>query len=172
MPALNFSGVKVGKLTGVKITGKTENGTLVWQCVCKCGRTCERTSSCLQLSLKGKWKTSCGVCRGIGGALRKLFYIYKRNSRTQGRKWGLTLEQFRKLTSSPCHYTGRPPSSIYNHWNTTYTYNGIDRKDNTKGYTVNNSLPCCVDVNFAKGTMSYSDFIQLCKEVTQHKKLR
>jgi hypothetical protein len=49
----------------------------------------------------------------------------------------------------------------------TFIYNGIDRVDNNKGYTIENCVPCCTAVNYAKLDMSYSDFIQLCKEVTQ-----
>jgi hypothetical protein len=169
MYKLDFSGVKVGKLTGIEVSGKTKNGTLIWTCICERGRECKRTSSCLQLSIKGKWNTCCGICSGTDGAFRKLFYIYKRNAKLQSREWSLTEEQFRTLTSSPCYYTGRLPANVYKHWTTTYVYNGVDRVDNNKGYTIENCLPCCHDVNFAKGRMLHSDFIQLCKEVTQYK---
>ena len=36
--------------------------------------------------------------------------------------------------------------------------NGVDRVDNTKGYSVDNSVPCCKFCNTAKHTMSEGDF--------------
>jgi hypothetical protein len=48
-----------------------------------------------------------------------------------------------------------------------YLFNGIDRLDNAEGYTKENCVPCCAEVNFAKGTMNQKDFINLCKEVAQ-----
>lgn len=43
--------------------------------------------------------------------------------------------------------------------NGAYTYNGIDRVDNNKGYTITNSVPCCKDCNFAKRDMTHDEFI-------------
>jgi hypothetical protein len=89
--------------------------------------------------------------------LKKLFRQYKQGARVRDIEFSLTLDQFKTLVESPCYYTGRPPSP----------YNGIDRLDNTKGYTVENCVPCCSDVNYAKRTMAYSDFLKMCQEVTQ-----
>lgn len=38
-------------------------------------------------------------------------------------------------------------------------YNGVDRKDNAKGYVTGNCLPCCWPCNYAKGSRyTYEQF--------------
>lgn len=44
-------------------------------------------------------------------------------------------------------------------------YNGIDRIDNAKGYTIENSVTCCKRCNFAKRNMSYDEFISWGKKL-------
>ena len=42
---------------------------------------------------------------------------------------------------------------------------GIDRKDNTLGYTLENSVPCCPTCNFAKRGLSVIEFIEWARRV-------
>lgn len=44
--------------------------------------------------------------------------------------------------------------------------NGIDRVDNTKGYSVSNCVSCCYDCNKMKGTLDYITFINRCKHIS------
>jgi hypothetical protein len=44
-----------------------------------------------------------------------------------------------------------------------YTYNGIDRVDNSKGYTPENTVPCCKICNKIKGTGDVQTFKQTLK---------
>jgi len=46
-------------------------------------------------------------------------------------------------------------------------YNGIDRIDNTKGYTPENCVPCCFEVNAMKRDFSEQRFIELCAKVAE-----
>lgn len=41
----------------------------------------------------------------------------------------------------------------------TIVYNGLDRRDNAQGYTLENTVPCCKFCNFAKNVYSEEDFI-------------
>lgn len=121
-----------------------------------------------------------GKPKGHSGVLR-LYTVYKNNA-TKYRKSGLIpflleLSEFRQITSSPCHYCGVLPSKMVNDghgkinaWG-QYFYNGIDRKDPNVGYTVENSLPCCENCNFAKGTMSYQRFIAYLDRVAKFRQL-
>jgi hypothetical protein len=47
-----------------------------------------------------------------------------------------------------------------------YVYNGLDRKNSQKGYTIRNVVPCCGVCNHAKHTMNYKDFIAWLDRVT------
>ena len=45
--------------------------------------------------------------------------------------------------------------------------NGIDRKNNSTGYSVLNCVSCCKTCNFAKKNMSYKDFIGYLNRVSE-----
>lgn len=49
-----------------------------------------------------------------------------------------------------------------------FTFNGIDRLDNSGGYVSGNIVSCCQRCNMAKGKMSAGDFIGLCMAVSAH----
>ena len=93
-------------------------------------------------------------------AFNALVRTMKRNAATRNLKWRLTDGQVALLTKQLCHYCGAAPSQTHNRktWNGNYIYNGLDRADNTKGYTVDNVVPCCKVCNGAKGTMTVEEF--------------
>lgn len=84
------------------------------------------------------------------------FAQYKGGARHRGIEFTLTKEQFLSFWQKPCYYTGRPITTI-----------GLDRVDNSKGYTMDNVVPCCKDVNLAKRALSAEAFLALCKDVVR-----
>ncbi len=80
--------------------------------------------------------------------VREMFNTYSGRCRRKNVYWGLTLEEFYKLSQSNCTYCGCEPM---NTCRKVFTYNGIDRKDNQKGYSRGNSVPCCGVCNSIKG---------------------
>ena len=100
-------------------------------------------------------------------ARNKLYHKYKTNARRRGIKWGLTKEQFYAITKNKCFYCGkRAVQLIKDRWKKyECRYSGVDRKSSRRGYTVKNSVPCCSTCNYAKGQMTASDFIRMCKRV-------
>ena len=94
----------------------------------------------------------------------------KRNSekiRTHLRMWKysrLTYQAKREIhRGAACHYRG---GSLPD-----YGY-ALDRKDNTRGYTRENVVPCCEICNLVKGDrLSYLEMLELGKAVT-HIRLR
>ena len=54
--------------------------------------------------------------------------------------------KFVELTAKECHYCGKEGP------------NGIDRVDNSKGYILENCVPCCKHCNYVKGNLSINDF--------------
>jgi len=57
------------------------------------------------------------------------------------KEWAITIDEYAKLISKPCYYCEDffAAKSKYG--------SGLDRIDNTKGYTVDNVLPCCKQCN-------------------------
>jgi hypothetical protein len=101
-----------------------------------------------------------------------LYRSYIRAAKYRGVSWGLSVDDFRKLTSSRCGYCGALSSLKTTGHATygTYIYNGIDRVDNKKGYAIDNVVACCETCNKAKRTMTLSEFIAWIDNVYAFKK--
>jgi hypothetical protein len=69
----------------------------------------------------------------------------------------LTDELCYQMMTSPCHYC---------HFKSDTTLNGIDRMDNTRGYTVENCVGCCGTCNFMKGSMDPITFLRRCFHIS------
>lgn len=109
-------------------------------------------------------------------ARNSIFRIYQwqaahRRNSDEELEWTLTKEEFTKLTSSPCHYCGVPPSNLSTVGNSKYSYNGLDRKDNDEGYTPDNVVPCCWECNNKKRTTHYDEFLDWIKRIHDHMQL-
>jgi len=63
------------------------------------------------------------------------FTAYKGKPDIKGR-WFLTIEQFAQAIKPACYY-------CHGFFGKTTTGSGLDRVDNTKGYTVDNVVSCC-----------------------------
>ena len=186
--AMDLTGQKFGRLTVIKRSfPNTKNGETNWLCKCDCGNKkiihghrlrIGKTKSCGCLrreicsSLQGKYPQS-GLQRylGIGvGNMRAVISKYKQNAKKGGREYKLTEEQFKEITKKDCYYCGAKPNnerkSSSN--NGGYVYNGIDRIDNNKGYTMDNIVPCCRTCNIAKRNLTLQDFKDWIKRVHNH----
>lgn len=73
----------------------------------------------------------------------KRYNQLKMNAKAKDRELALTFERFLDITNRPCHYC-----SDFLCQDRTGTR--IDRRDNSKGYTVENSVPCCKFCNCIK----------------------
>lgn len=97
----------------------------------------------------------------------RLFSIYKVGARRAGREFPLTKELFRELVNSNCYYCGTPPYLIRTNGTTSVKkpLNGIDRVDSSKGYLLDNIVPCCWHCNKAKMNRSLKEFKEWIKLV-------
>lgn len=89
-----------------------------------------------------------------------LYSRYKCDAKRRNYKFELSKEEFLNLTSKNCYYCNSEPSNIEKSRsnNGDYIYNGIDRVDNDKDYTLDNCVPCCKICNRAKDVMSLKEF--------------
>lgn len=79
--------------------------------------------------------------------LNQVYASYKHDAYRRNYFWGLTLEDFKALATCPCSYCGKAAGQ--RSWG--FHFNGLDRKDNKKGYHVRNVVPCCTACNQVKG---------------------
>lgn len=94
-------------------------------------------------------------------AATETFGHYRRAAKRRGLEFSLAREDFDRLTSLPCHYCATPPGNSHKreHYNGTFIYSGIDRRDSTCGYDVDNCLPCCATCNVMKQDLPYEVFV-------------
>ncbi len=172
-----------------------QKGITYFKCICDCGNIINmsgnrlnsgHTQSCGCLSTEVKsnrWKKTPGEA-----AWHRFFQSYKRGAKDRNYEFNLTFDQFKHITQQNCYYTNRPPKRFnpyLNKNNQPYNkylnkipetverawikVNGIDRKDNSKGYTLDNCVPCASDINWAKRAMNDKEFIQMAYEIVKHR---
>src|SRR5579872_4296674 len=94
------------------------------------------------------------------GSLEYRFLNWKGGAQRRNILWNL---EFKDLEAIPriCFYTGKPLSLDFNQENTI----SLDRVDSSKGYTKDNVVFCCADINRMKQEFSIDKFLNLCQSV-------
>lgn len=169
---IDLTGMRFGKLTVIRRNYPNGKGwKVMWLCQCDCG---EKTIVSRN-NVKNGHTQSCGCLKTLPSGVANMNSImasYKYEAKKRGYNWNLTKEQFKEITQKDCHYCGGKPSqsclSKNPQCNGDYFYNGIDRIDNTKGYTIDNVVPCCGICNMAKGKLTQKDFINWIKKVYKY----
>lgn len=159
-----------GRLTVVRRTGQTTKHGPIFECRCSCGKTAFIVSN----SLASHSTRSCGcllaealaagrstVTLGFGeSSFRHLYANFKSRAKKHA-KFNFTADAFKEMSQKNCQYCGVPPVSVdarkggFGY----FAYNGIDRVDNSAGYTVENCVPCCVYCNAGKRDGTTQEFL-------------
>lgn len=173
---IDLEGNRYGRLV---VLGRVnpQSGRVSWLCRCDCGTEVAVRATSLRT---GNTK-SCGCLHkehvrelnllpeGIAAfsAMRNKMKTY---AEKRGHEWQLTDEQIRQLTKQSCHYCGAKPLQVSggSGFHGNYVYNGLDRVDNAKGYTIDNVVPCCKACNFAKGARTLEEFKIWATQLYQH----
>lgn len=109
---------------------------------------------------------------------RDVWHDYRGNCRRRGINFAVDFEDFRKLIHQKCHYCGASPSNIKragkndgNRWlGRTMKYQGLDRKNNQRGYYLENIVPCCPECNSIKGsTLTYEEMLQVARALKNYR---
>jgi len=168
-----LEGRRFGRLTVLRFSHVKQNNA-IWDVRCDCSNEFKadthtlnagRTRQCNSCRLRQLWEGN----KKPDAAFMRVFMTYKRNAKRDRRAFKLSRKQFREITSSSCLFTGRAPSNVEETvGGSIYIYNGIDRLDNRKGYTKENCVPCCWEVNAMKGRYNLEEFLAVCREVTKH----
>jgi hypothetical protein len=86
-------------------------------------------------------------------SLKSLFKRYKKDARERSYHvaFNLSFKQFCSLVLRPCGYCGTPPKQAHpSYTNTVLLYTGLDRTNNTLGYSITNVIPACKYCNGLK----------------------
>lgn len=168
------------------------NKSYYYKCQCICGKI----KDVYYYSLKSNNSISCGCIfkedrikdlqnfikssnkfpnqkeNGVA-AFNECYNNYRTSAKTRKLEFNLSKEQFKKITEKNCYYCNTEPkqflkSSKIKYGN--YIHNGIDRKDNKVGYTLENSLPCCSSCNYLKRDLEYNEFINRINKICENLK--
>jgi len=180
VPVIESIGQRYGKLTiledrGFRVLGDKRRMTQVL-CRCDCG-----TEKVVLLNdLRSGKTTTCGFNhqhfqdRSTPAFNFMYDHAYRSRAIKRGLAFDLTKDQFRQITQMECHYCGAPPSQSNvrrvrtGRSTSIYVSNGIDRMDNSNGYTQDNCVPCCSTCNHAKHTMGYEQFLSWVARAFNH----
>ena len=94
-------------------------------------------------------------------SFNSLLSSYKMGANERDYSFELTKEEFRKLTKQDCYFCGDKPSKEYGDihgYNGSYIYNGVDRLDNSLGYSIDNCVTSCTVCNLMKRTLGEQEF--------------
>ena len=176
MKFIDLTGKKFGRLIVIKRVDNDKWRNTRWLCKCDCevekivyGRSLRegdtKSCGCLQREIARDKKN---LTPGLS-SMRNIIDCYKRKAKARGYEWGLTEEQFKEITQKDCYYCGAKPNNVSKHKksNGNYLYNGIDRVNNTKGYIIDNVVPCCHTCNQAKSDLTLEKFKDWIKRVSE-----
>jgi hypothetical protein len=81
------------------------------------------------------------------------YHNYRCDARKRGLEFSITKPEFLDLINDMCRYCHVVPAL------------GVDRGDNTLGYTSDNCVGCCSACNLVKGRQSFDQFMERCARV-------
>lgn len=179
---IDLTGKKFSRLTVIKRLDNSRTNTARWLCKCDCGNesivSTSKLNSCLTQSCGclGKERRRSSLIKEAGYSAKKsIFNRYKSAARKFNREFSLSLDDVVSITSNKCYYCGIDPlKSVLSHskkYNGDFLHNGIDRKDSSIGYTLDNCLPCCWKCNRMKSATPHDDFLLLIKTIYENKEL-
>lgn len=179
-PGTRFGRLVVGSLSGYLKKSSVQYEP-VYKCHCDCGRDVliervkfkygnTQSCGCLRQELVYDRFRSTRVDDKITFYRKKIFKDYVKKAKRREHEFSLTFEEFDNLISAPCHYCGRVPYNQfpYTDTSTMLLYNGIDRKNNDRGYTPDNTVTACKECNFLKGRFNYENFLSLTARIYKH----
>lgn len=133
-----------------------------------------RLKNCKKGSLVG---SVCYICNSNNKVLRIIetfkkewYEKYKGHAKDKGRDFELTQKEFIYLCECICFYCGNMPDerNAQDAASSKVYLNGVDRIDNTKGYTYENVAPCCSKCNMMKRSYSMHDFFNHIHDIYWH----
>ncbi len=169
---IDLTGQRFGALVAITRDGR-RRGRIAWLCSCDCGVSTRVATS----DLTSGNSVTCGCrCISHGHPGMYVFNSYKSRAKRSNIEFALTKDEFLSLIRLNCKYCGIPRMMVgvnqkKNNKDPAYTsfkWNGLDRVDNSKGYTLANVAPCCMYCNLAKKDFSSTQFLEWALRLSCH----
>ncbi len=167
----DFTGQHFGELTVIKrIAQKGERTKYLSQCSCGNQITCDGS--------KLKNRINCGCKKNkvkprlpiVDVVCNNLFTSYKANAKNKKLPFRISKKKFCTMIFNKCYYCGDNPKTLFRKWRADEgcRFNGVDRKDNTLGYTQSNCVSCCSQCNYKKNAQHINGFVQWIRKVANN----
>lgn len=166
-----FGDITVVKRLGYRKASDNKNKTY-WLCVDDKGNKAEYCTGDLRAYRKLKIHKEMTIKEA---AIRRLLTTYKSSATDRDYEFNLKYEDFERLLFQNCFYCGSEPSNTFRAKRSkkdTIKYNGIDRKNNSLGYTKENCVTCCRTCNRGKYFLTYEEWMNYIKRLVNFNKER
>lgn len=152
-----------------------------WICNCDCGKKVIKTSRAL---LHDGTKSCRCLQKEIGSVngrknikpstfINRYYKIYVYQAKRKGISWNLTIKEFTNYILQDCYLCGQSPEPKSlcraKYYKEDTSYNGIDRLDSSKGYSLENCRPCCSRCNKLKLDLSLKEFLLHIKKIIRYR---
>lgn len=156
----------------------------LWECLCDCGNKFDARENVLinrcgcHSCTNKKTSTETALKKKEGiihyGLKNRLYKDYRAGASKRNFEFNLTLEEFVHLMEQNCVYCGAKPElheyelQYMQKTQEPWKHNGIDRVDSSKGYDIDNVVPCCSKCNYAKHEMTKEEFKEWITRAYKH----
>lgn len=174
---IDLTGQKFGEWTVLGIGEKDKHGNVCW--ICKC--SCDSIHTVRGAELRSNRSRGCHLCMATNTNIKhskyaviinKIYNNYKASAKRRKINFDLVVSEFARMISLPCYYCGASKSNLrsvkFSNIKVSMRYNGIDRVDNTKGYTSGNIVSCCITCNQAKSAKTIHEWNQWIIRLVNH----
>ncbi len=173
-------GNRYGKLA-VQEFSHTDKKTSFWICICDCGNKTTTRGNTLR---SGQCK-SCGKCDvyakpSVDAPQKRLWQSILTGAKSRNLSLEMTYEDFIVKSIDACFYCGMMPYDKHYAYSKRRkrgidhdifaVFNGLDRINSDEGYTIDNTVSCCIMCNRMKSDFKIGDFMNKVKEIYEHGK--
>ena len=163
-------GKKYNSLTPIELCYLDLSGRKIYRTKCECGNEKMIYGYLINLGIikscgclhKKQTKSEFGILRRkqFGEAAKNdLYRTYKKGAKKRNLEFDIPFDRFILLIQSRCIYCNSLPyKKSSNKFFGVITYNGLDRVDNSKRYTIDNTVPCCHRCNQSKSNFTLEEF--------------
>lgn len=157
----DLTGQKIRFWTVLKRTNYIKRRDPIWKCECICGKIKLVSGNSLRngslscgCKANRKWRLG-KFSKPLLTAMRNVYARYRCEANRRDLEFKLTFNQFKNFLNKPCFYCNKYKTSYQKMQNgKNMRYNGIDRVDNTKGYTLSNCVTSCKMCNIWKKSIT------------------
>jgi hypothetical protein len=153
---VDLTGRGFGKLRVIERAPNNAHKHTMWACQCECGNRVVVGGQ----SLKMGRTTTCGCGKFRQASARnKVLCRYRTSAAHRRIPWMLSPGEAFAIMATACRYCGEQPQNVSETPSGRFVWNGIDRRNNQAGYSVENCVACCSLCNRLKSTMSAEEFL-------------